>query len=168
MSLNWLKFPQTKLAVSVFSISFLFYLHLKYLGHSWWVTEFALIVLVIPVVAYAFGLYYYTCAVITVRHDKKTSYKIVTEGKEYRLGPDQAYIKIYFSRKGNHSIYLYDNTDKMVDSPQKANTYEHHITYVEFKKKSNKSELTDTTKKGGQQATPSTTSNSSEQNNEKT
>ena len=131
---NRLKFPQAWLAISVFWISFLFYLHLKVSGHSWCLTEFVLIVLVIPALAYAFGLYYYTCAVITVRHDKKTSYKIFTDGKEYRLEPDQSQIKIYFSRKGKHNIYLHDEKDMMVDSPQKANTYEHHITYVEFTK----------------------------------
>ena len=145
MSLNWLKFPQTKLAVSVFLISFLFYLHLKYLGHSWWVTEFALIVLVIPALTYAFGLYYYTCAVITVNHDKNT-YKIVADGKKYRLDPDKPQIKIYFSRKGKHSVYLYNKNVMVGDGPQKANTYEHHIAYVEFNK-NNKSDEQATTAK---------------------
>jgi len=167
MSLNWLKFPQTWLAISVFGVSFLFYLHLKVSGHSWWLTEFLLIVLVIPALAYAFGLYYYTCAVITVKDDKNTSYSIVTDGKSYCLSAKKPHIKIYFSRKGKHSVYLYDEKGNL-GGPQEANTYEHHVAYVEFKKKSSKGELTDTTKKSGQQATPSTTSNSSEQNNEKT
>lgn len=144
---NRLRFPQTWLAISVFWISFLFYLHLKVSGYSWYLTEFVLLVLVIPALTYAFGVYYYTCAVITVRHDKKTSYKIVTDGKEYHLEPGQTHIKIYFSRKGKHSVYLYDENGIMVDSPQKANTYEHYIDYIEFKKKNNKNESKDAGKK---------------------
>lgn len=115
MLLNFFKFPQFRLAISVFVVSILLYLHLK--GFESWsdipwrdirfLTEFILIVLVIPALAYAFGSYYYTSAVITIKHDKNTSYKIVTDGKEYRLGPDKTYIKIYFGRQGAHKIYLY-------------------------------------------------------------
>jgi len=141
------KSPQTRLAISVFCISFLFYLHLKVSGHSWWLTEFVLIVLIIPALAYVFGLYYYTCAVITVspecfqgegEAEDKELY-IHADGKEYSIKKEFHQRKIYFSRKGKHSIYLYDKTNnKMVDSPQKTNTYEHYIDYVEFNKKRTK------------------------------
>ncbi|MCG2757781.1 MAG: hypothetical protein L6263_05055 [Desulfobacteraceae bacterium] len=139
---NRLKFPQTWVAISVLIVCLSLYFHLK--GFELWsdipwrdirfITEFILIVLVIPALAYVFGLYYYTCAVITVKDDKNTSYSIVTDGKSYCLSAKKPHIKIYFSRKGKHSIYLYDGNDMVGDGPQKANTYEHHIDYVEFPK----------------------------------
>ena len=160
MSPNWLKFPQTKLAVSVFLISFLFYLHIKYFGHSWWITEFALIVLVIPALAYAFGSYYYTSAVITVRPEcfqdegkelkgkvpKDKDLHVHSDGEVYSIKKEFPQLKIYFSRKGKHSVYLYDKNVMVGDGPQEANTYEHHIAYVEFNK-NNKSDEQDTAAK---------------------
>lgn len=174
------KFPQFRLFLSVFVVSILLYFHLKDfeslsdipLHDIRFLTGFILIVLVIPALTYAFGVYYYTCAVITVRpeyfQDKDETLSIHADGKAYSIKKEFPQLKVYFSRKGKHSVYLYDENGMVGDGPQKANTYEHHIDYVEFKKKSNKSELTDTTKKSGQQTTPSTTSNSSKQNNEKT
>lgn len=146
---NFFKFPQTWLAISVFGISFLFYLHLKVSGNSWCFTEFLLIVLIIPALVYAFGSYYYTCAVITVRPEcfqdeaqelegkalKDKELYVHSDGKVYSIRKEFPQLKIYFSRKGKHSVYLYDENGMVGDGPQKANTYEHHIDYVEFKKR---------------------------------
>ena len=136
---DFLKFPQTWLAISVLVVCLSFYLLCCDIQRF----EFLVIVIVIPALAYAFGSYYYTSAVITVvpeyLQDKDKTLYIHADGKEYSIEKEFHQLKIYFSRKGKHSIYLYDKTNnKMVDSPQKANTYEHYIDYVEFKKKRTK------------------------------
>lgn len=143
---NFLKFPQTWLAISALVVCLSGY----FLCCDIRFFEFLVVVIVIPALAYAFGLYYYTCAVITVRPEcfqdegegealKDKDLYIHVDGKEYFIKKEFHQLKTYFSRKGKHSIYLYDKTNnKMVDSPQKANTYEHYIDFVEFKKKRTK------------------------------
>ena len=140
-----IKFPQTWLAISVLVVCLSLYFHLK--GFKSWsdipwrdirfLTEFILIALVIPALAYAFGLYYYTCTVITVRpeyfQDKDKKLPIHADGKAYSIKKKFPQLKIYFSRKGKHSVYLYDKKGNLYGS-QEVNTYEHHIDYVEFKK----------------------------------
>ena len=153
---NFFKFPQFRLAISVFVVSILLYLHLK--GFESWsdipwrdirfLTEFILIVLVIPALAYTFGVYYYTCAVITVRPEcfqdeaqeaegeglKDKKLYVHSDGKVYSIKKEISQLKIYFSRKGKHSVYLYDENGMVGDCPKIANIYEHNIDYVEFKK----------------------------------
>ena len=172
---NCSKFPQFRLATSVFWILFLMYGYLKWSINCCCdirsITEFLLIVIVIPALAYAFGLYYYTCAVITVRPEcfqAKDTLSIHADGETYSIKKKSPQIKIYFSRKGKHSVYLYDKDDMMGDGPQKANTYEHYIDYIEFKN-NNKNESKDAGKENRQSDTSSIISNSSKQaNNEKT
>jgi len=146
---SFFKFPQTWLAISVLVVCLSLYFHLK--GFESWsdiplrdirfITEFIIIVLVIPALAYAFGLYYFTCAVITVKpecfQDKDETMSIHADGKVYSIKKKFSQLKIYFSLKGKHSVYLYDRNGNLY-GPQEANTYEHHITYVEFNKKDNK------------------------------
>ena len=157
------KFPQFRLFLSVFVVSILLYFHLKDfeslsdipLHDIRFLTEFILIVLVIPALAYAFGLYYYTCAVITVKPEcfqdegkalKDKELYVHSDGKVYSIKKEFPQLKIYFSRKGKHSVYLYDKNVMVGDGPQEANTYEHHIAYVEFNK-NNKSDEQDTAAK---------------------
>lgn len=138
---SFFKFPQAWLAVSVLVVCLSLYLlccDIRFL-------DLLLIVIVIPALAYAFGVSYYTSAVITIKHDNNMSYKIVTDGKEYRLEPDKTYIKIYFSQQGDHKVYLYSDNGTMKDGPQTANTYEHHIAYVEFPKENYENKVQNTT-----------------------
>jgi len=186
---NFFKFHKLGLPISVFVVSILLYFHLK--GFESWsdipwrdirfLTEFILIVLVIPALAYVFGVYYYTCAVITVRPEcfqdeaqklegkalKDKKLYVHSDGKVYSIKKEFLQLKIYFSRKGKHSVYLYDEKGNLY-GPQEANTYEHNIAYVEFKKKNNKSESKDAGKESGQSDAPSIICNSSKQDNEKT
>ena len=140
MLLNFFKFPQAWLAVSVLVVCLSLYL----LCCDFRFFEFLVIAIVIPILAYAFGLYYYTCAVITVRpeyfQDKDKTLSIHADGKAYSIKKEFPQLKIYFSRKGKHDVYLYGKDRKLVDSSQsqEANTYEHDIDYVEFKKNESK------------------------------
>lgn len=149
---NFFIFPQFWLLISVFVVSILLYFHLK--GFELWsdipwrdirfITEFILIILVIPLLTYAFGSYYYTSVVITVKpecfQDKGEGLKdkalyVHSGGKVCSIKKKFPQLKIYFSHRGKHSIYLYGENGMVGNGPQKANTYEHHIDYVEFSKK---------------------------------
>lgn len=153
---SFFKFPQAWLAISVLVVCLSGY----FLCCDIRFFEFLVIVIVIPALAYAFGSYYYTSAVITAKPEcfqdeaqkleskalKGKELYVHSDGKVYSIKKEFPQLKIYFSRKGKHSVYLYDENGMVGDGPQKANTYEHHIAYVEFNK-NNKSDEQDTAPK---------------------
>jgi len=132
--------PQTILAFQVTAVLVVLYFWFDGVTsfHPWHI----FVAMTVWTLSYLVGSRYFPSAVITVKpkcfQGDNNELLLRTDGKTYSIQKESPQIKIYFSQRGNHMVYLCDKDGGTVSDPQSANTYEDSVVYVEFPKENKK------------------------------